>query len=602
MAESQSREVYFLNQVANQKYPKDFSANLVSLNRTVAQIGKYLIVSQQAIDDLNRDVVQIVQDLIEEMIIIFNGGDLLNLDFDWGDLKYVLQAVGSFFGFPIWGNSSTPWTPMEMVENFVTNFLSALLPGVNFDDLKNAMNNLYTGTDPSLVAIQNIFKLIKGNLTGLIDMARIPQLTLAQLTNQPGPNMLTGFGDFASEETLSSTDWTWDGTVGGGSAKAIANGTRKVLTTDEVAVSEGQALTISGLARHANLVGSGDKAKLVIVPFISGVAQSEVTIGAVTATGNNSAGQTISGAWTVPANVTGVRGRITVEPGASSGNVWWDNVSLRKTATSLPQQWINGLVTALSDLQTWIKTTIQNITGQARSTVLDAINDAIAFGNQLKTILGGNNPSTPLPNLTGSVISGNQTILGQVVDVFGGANITPVNPGVQGVKDYVTNMQNTVTNVTNNAVQAVVDGMHGLGSFAAAITQAIAQAIQDAINNIFGDGGTKWGQELYIAAGPVSLGFNDVPLGFGMPFSGKITDFQIYSNDHLSNGSGTKIVMEARKNGTAIQTMTWNGGNNTFSVSGLNLSVAKGDRITFYVTEASSAAANASVSVMGKYV
>lgn len=85
-----------------------------------------------------------------------------------------------------------------------------------------------------------------------------------------------------------------------------------------------------------------------------------------------------------------------------------------------------------------------------------------------------------------------------------------------------------------------------------------------------------------------------------MPFSGKITDIELYSNDHIGSGS---IVVEARRNGTAIQTMTWNGGNNRFTgASGLALSVSKGDRITFYVTSATSQAANMSVSVMGKYV
>lgn len=481
----------------------------------------------------------------------------------------------------------------------------------SFTDLLSAFQGSYTGSDSALTTIQSIVSALRGGLTGLIDWSRIPQLSLSQLTNQPGPNLLSGFGDFASEDTMDGGgDWTWDGTVGGGSARATGDGTRKVLTSELVAVAEGQALAVAGKVQWSGAAGTGPCMRLVVMPFVGDTALPEVVISSITSPPASSTGfVSLSGNHTVAANVTGVRVRLAVEAALTAGTVWWDDVTLRKTATSLPQQWVSGLTAALGDLGddieaalAWIKDLIEKLTGQARATIEDAIADALTFASQLKTILGGGNVSTALPTLSGAVVGTQQTVLNQIGDLFNGSAVTPINSVVQAVKDGLAGINSSVSNATNSAVQAVVDGMNGLGTFAAAIAAAIGNAIQDALDSIFGDGGTKWGQEIYAAAGPVTLGYNDVPLGFGMPFSGKITDFGLYSSDHLSNGTGTKITIEAKKNGTTIHTMDWSGGSNTASFAGLNLSVAKGDRMTFNVIEASSVAANMSISVMGRYV
>ncbi|QNJ55338.1 minor tail protein [Gordonia phage LittleFella] len=131
MADSNSREVFFLKQIAQQKYNKDFAVNMVQVNNTLTSLSKYLIVMQQGIDDLNRDIVEQIRDFIQELIIIFNGGNFSELGLDWGHLKYVFQAIGAFFGFPTW-NGGTAWSPMQMVSNFFSNFLSGLSGFGNF--------------------------------------------------------------------------------------------------------------------------------------------------------------------------------------------------------------------------------------------------------------------------------------------------------------------------------------------------------------------------------------------------------------------------------------------------------------------------------------
>ncbi|QYW00828.1 minor tail protein [Gordonia phage Madi] len=119
MAESNSREVFFLKQVANQKYNKDFAVNMVQVNNTLKSISKYLIVMQQGIDDLNRDILEQIQDFISELIIIFNGGDFSELGLDFGHLKYVFRAIGAFFGF---GQGLTGTG--AMAKNFFEQFLA----------------------------------------------------------------------------------------------------------------------------------------------------------------------------------------------------------------------------------------------------------------------------------------------------------------------------------------------------------------------------------------------------------------------------------------------------------------------------------------------
>ncbi|WP_123931694.1 hypothetical protein [Gordonia oryzae] len=329
----------------------------------------------------------------------------------------------------------------------------------------------YTGTDPALTAIQTIVSALRGGLTGLIDWSRIPQMPVGAITNAPGPNLLSGFGDFATAETMDGGgNPVWDATVGGGSSRFTLDGQRHVLTSELVAVAEGQPLTVSGLARKQSAAGSGNVAQLVVMPFAGVAAQAEVVVGGITA-GTDMTGTTVSGPWTVPAGVDGVRVRVTGEAAGTSGQVWWDDVTLRKVATSLPPSFISGLEGALSQLGAdvnaalgWIKSLIEKITGQARASIEDAIADALAFGAQLKTILGGGTVGSPLPNLTGAVVGSLQTMLTQIGDLFAGAAVTPVNGIVQGIKDWIaalTGWKSDAAAKSDNIIDAILKGANG---------------------------------------------------------------------------------------------------------------------------------------------
>lgn len=368
----------------------------------------------------------------------------------WDGLQTLIQAITD-------GAENT----LDGIRDWMSNI------GANFVDLLSAFQGTYAGSDPALTTIQTIVNTLRGGLTGIIDWARIPQLSLAQLTNQPGPNLLSGFGDFASEDTMDGGgDWTWDGTVGGGSARATGSGARKVLTSELVAAAAGQQMTVAGKVRWAGATGTGPTMQLIVMPFIGDAAQAEIVISNITSPPASSSGNfvALSGSYTPAAGVTGVRVRITAEAALTAGTVWWDDVTLRKVATSLPQQFITGLTDALGDLGGWIKDLIEKLTGQARSSIQDAIADALTFGSQLKTILSGGSVGSPLPNLAGAVVGSLQTMITQIGELFTGAAITPINAIVQGVKDWIaslTGWKSATTTKSDNIIDAITKAANG---------------------------------------------------------------------------------------------------------------------------------------------
>lgn len=122
MAEAVSREVWFLRQVERQEYSSDFVQNITQLNNTMTSVSKYLIGMQKGIDDLDRDIFEVIQDFIEEIIIIFGGGEGGDSGFLWGDLKYIFQAIGGLFGL---GNGILA-VPAAMAQFLFSTFLAPL--------------------------------------------------------------------------------------------------------------------------------------------------------------------------------------------------------------------------------------------------------------------------------------------------------------------------------------------------------------------------------------------------------------------------------------------------------------------------------------------
>ncbi|URP21177.1 minor tail protein [Gordonia phage Francois] len=389
-------------------------------------------------------------------------------------------------------------TLQELLENLEVPSLGELLA---------ALNGTYAGDDTILNGIAGWSRNVRARLGGLIDASRIPQLSLAQLTSRPGPNLLSGFGDFADGDTLDGDDvWVWDGAVGHdapGSARTTADGTTKILTSEAVAVADGQQLECTGWVRWAAASGSGACMQLLIVPFVGDVAQTPVVMSNIVAppgTSGVSSESTLGGSYVVPAGVTSVRVRLTVEAAMTAGTVWFDDIVLRKTATSLPQQWVSGLTSALSSLGAdvgaaleWIRELIAKLTGRVRSSIEDAIADALTFANQLKTLLTGGTVSAPLPSLTDAVALGQGQVSGlpTALNTLHG-NVEAVIDGIfQGAANAVSSTGKTL----NEAREALLN-LFGLADGAQAAALAAQQQLQELTNDTTQPGfsGTVWSQ------------------------------------------------------------------------------------------------------------
>ena len=120
----ESKNVRALRTIDSKTYNKDFSQNLIALNHATDYMAQYLIVMQKGIDEANKGLIDKFIDFIEEIIIIFGGGEATG--FEWGDLKYIFQAIGALFGFQ---GLDGPANLVDAVWHMLTNFGET---GVNF--------------------------------------------------------------------------------------------------------------------------------------------------------------------------------------------------------------------------------------------------------------------------------------------------------------------------------------------------------------------------------------------------------------------------------------------------------------------------------------
>ena len=167
----------------------------------------------------------------------------------------------------------------------------------------------------------------------------------------------------------------------------------------------------------------------------------------------------------------------------------------------------------------------------------------------------------------------------------------------QEFNDWATRWQNLVQSVTSQAVDAIIDGVSGIGQWASRLSDAIWGFVDRTIHAIFGDGGTKWAQEMLLASAPVTLGFNDLPLGFVLPYPATIQNVIFRTLEHTGTG---RIRLHFRVNGVDRNTMNFNAGME-FQQFNVNLNVNMGDVITLWVSEASSDCAMLSCAVWGRY-
>jgi hypothetical protein len=198
----------------------------------------------------------------------------------------------------------------------------------------------------------NVLSLPAGRLVGQITDNVLGLVNIGHLTTQP-VNLLASPG-FESLSTISPVDgWSWDSsqnaTGSGGSAKVVCDGYNKELShKTAIRVAAGDIMQLSAAVKTASVTGTGWKASISVMEYRDGAIATPVEI--ASRTSNTSAWVTISGGYTVPANVSSVVFRLTVTD-ALSGTVWFDDLDIHKSG-AIVQDWVENLNTTWENIYT----------------------------------------------------------------------------------------------------------------------------------------------------------------------------------------------------------------------------------------------------------
>lgn len=217
-----------------------------------------------------------------------------------------------------------------------------LTPGGQFDASK------LIGQLPT--AIVSFLRAIFGGLLGNIELGQLWKPLAGQERNW--------LGTFDDPESVPTGDgFEHDATVGRtrlGSAKLTFDGAEHVRMSDPIDAAPGQQLDLGGYVRFDGYTGTGAPAVgLRALAYNAGdqLIGSQV-IGTATPPGATSADfeTEMTTSWTAPANAAYVYVRMEGYAAGTAGTAHFDDLWLRKPAQSLPQQWVEGLTGALSNL------------------------------------------------------------------------------------------------------------------------------------------------------------------------------------------------------------------------------------------------------------
>lgn len=194
--EYESKEARTLKAIQSKNYPdtnKDFVKNISRLNSSVDYISSYMNVMQKGIDDANKNIIEQLQGILQDIWVLFAGGEPTG--FDIGDVKYIFMALGALFGF---SGRPFPYNVIDMVDHMFDNFLS-LLPqftDVIFDTIFAWADAL--GVDPEFTGI------LRDAYDNAIDALNKAGNIIEALAGFGGGigDMLTGIGGYIYDEFI----------------------------------------------------------------------------------------------------------------------------------------------------------------------------------------------------------------------------------------------------------------------------------------------------------------------------------------------------------------------------------------------------------------
>lgn len=556
----ESSESVALKSINQESYDyRDQSKLLTKLTGDVSYMAQYMRHMQQGIDSANENVIQQIGDLLNEILVVIGGGG--DTGFDFGDLKYIFQAIGALFGFdsetglaallPInllsagWHFFSNYVLPInhfgeaisEMFDSFIATVLDIFgeVPIVGqalqqlavwLSDIKDFVDNIGNGIaaffdgfninwdDPLGIGqlVQNITDFFGGidfssptfnifdaawqfitnvinplnwfnnaaNFFGQIGSGLLGLIPGSHIT-EASPNLLTNSSFDTAGALATDAIWSWDSTQNhtpnvstSGSARVVASGVAKDLSSDMIPVSKDQVLDISGWVKWTGLTKSpsnSDPIKLSLTIYKNtGTADNPVwtaidTPDVVSDTSNlaGSGWRELTGTYTVLLGQDAVRLRCHIDPSATAGTIWFDDLSMKKT-NKIPHGLIDGLESFIAGIgPTWdgiwdalglhvlnedFKALIRTITGGIGDT-LDAITSWLQQLLFTDSVIQG---AQIVGNIGDGVVSG----IGNILDgiAFGLTGNHLFQPDYTKIQDLFTQQAATLTGA-NSRIQVL---------------------------------------------------------------------------------------------------------------------------------------------------
>lgn len=255
------------------------------------------------------------------------------------DTNYTINTVLNQF-FSAFG--ITPDHPTNTWSDFFNaifnlyNGLASLFSDTNYGEFQPVWEQMQRWDQQVMDAI---IKLVNGDLSGLIGLIPISQLT------NIAPDLQIE-SDFSNPDCIAENDegWVHDPTVGrngAGSAKLVTDGSQKALKGSPITTHEGDIIAPEVWVRWSGLSGSGVQIKLQL-RLSNGTDHDLDSLSNLSANGG---WVKLSGSMPITAGTTRVWPRICVTSGVGAGaTIWLDDAPDYKQGDNvIPEDWIQSL-------------------------------------------------------------------------------------------------------------------------------------------------------------------------------------------------------------------------------------------------------------------
>lgn len=265
--------------------------------------------------------------------------------------------------------------------SFVKNWITTASDILDADDIRSTFNGQYSGGNIALLAVQNIVRTIRRLAEGVISPSRLPKIGIGSIT-EDRPNLVLNPSFLDDDAITDAVAWVRDSVIGRlvpGSARATADGTEKKLLSNEIFCDEGEEFDAEIWTTWSGVAATGQAASLSVVAYNAANEVLNTTlIDQVSNPGASATWTKLSGSYTAPTGISYVRTLFRVTPNATAGQFWFDDVLMRKKATTLPQSFVGGLSQKLQDLDdndTGLDDMLGNLAGNINNALLAAAED-----------------------------------------------------------------------------------------------------------------------------------------------------------------------------------------------------------------------------------